>query len=163
MDVKNFIVRPDGFGIPRGAAKVHGITTELAEKEGISLDIVLEEFNKVLQDVTVIVGHNIEFDLNILGAEYLRRDLSTTLFDLHSVDTKDEATDYCALPGGKGGNYKWPTLDEMHAKLFGEGFDAAHNASADVQATARCFLELIRIGVIGAETLTCKQKVNNRD
>ncbi len=153
LDVKNFIVRPDGFVIPRGAAKVHGITTEFAEKEGISLDIVLEEFNKVLNDVTVIVGHNIEFDLNILGAEYLRREMNTTLLDLHAVDTKDEATAYCALPGGKGGNFKWPTLDEMHKKLFGESFDAAHNASADVQATARCFLELIRIGVIDAETL----------
>ena len=35
----------------------------------------------------------------------------------------------------------------MHTHLFGEGFGQAHNASADVEATARCFLELIRLGL----------------
>ena len=47
IDVKNFIVKPEGFVIPRGAEKVHGITTAFAEKEGLPLDFVLEEFNKV--------------------------------------------------------------------------------------------------------------------
>jgi len=152
-DVKNFIVRPEGFDIPRGAEKIHGITTEYAQKEGQSLDFVLEEFNKALQDVKVIVGHNIEFDLNILGAEFLRKEMATSLFDVKAVDTKEASTDYCALPGGRGGKYKWPNLDELHNKLFNESFDAAHNASADVQATARCFLELLRIGVIDARML----------
>jgi DNA polymerase-3 subunit alpha len=153
VDVKNFIVKPDGFVIPRGAEKVHGITTEYALQEGEPLSFVLEEFNKVLQEVAVIVGHNIEFDNNIMGAEFLRTALETNLFHVNSVDTKDTSTDYCAIPGGKGGGYKWPTLDELHTKLFNESFEAAHNASADVQATARCFLELLRIGVIEASQL----------
>ena len=51
-------------------------------------------------------------------------------------------------PGGRGGRFKWPKLTELHVKLFGEAFAEAHNASADVEATARCFLELIRLGVI---------------
>ena len=63
-------------------------------------------------------------------------------------DTKEESTDYCALPGGKGGKYKWPTLSEMHQRLFDCAFEEAHNAAADVAATARCFLELARLGVI---------------
>ena len=153
VDVKNFIVRPEGFDIPRGAEKIHGITTEYALKEGQPLEFVLEEFNKTLKEVKVIVGHNIEFDLNILGAEFLRMKMETPLFDVKAVDTKEASTDYCALPGGRGGKYKWPNLDELHRKLFNESFDAAHNASADVQATARCFLELIRIGVIDAGML----------
>ena len=33
-------------------------------------------------------------------------------------------------------------------KLFGEKFDEAHNAAADVAATARCFFELLRQDVI---------------
>ena len=37
---------------------------------------------------------------------------------------------------------------ELYTKLFGEAFLEAHNASADVEATARCFLELVRIEVI---------------
>ncbi len=62
--------------------------------------------------------------------------------------TKVEGTEYCQLPGGRGGKFKWPTLTELYTKLFGKAFDAAHNASADVEATTRAFLELIRLGII---------------
>ena len=161
IDVKNFIVKPEGFVIPRGAEKVHGISTDFATREGLPLEFVLDEFNKVLQDVSVVVGHNIEFDLNIMGAEYLRKEMANSLFDVHAVDTKDASTQYCAIPGGKGGGFKWPTLDELHQKLFNTSFEAAHNASADVQATARSFLELVRLGVVDASMLNLSQKLVN--
>ncbi|MCP4457898.1 MAG: hypothetical protein GY816_07730 [Cytophagales bacterium] len=43
---------------------------------------------------------------------------------------------------------KWPSLSELHYKLFRRGFDEAHDAAADIQATAKCFWELRRIGVV---------------
>ncbi len=148
LSVKNFIVKPEGFEIPLAASKVHGITTDYANEAGEPLSFVLEEFNKVLQEVIVVVGHNIEFDNNIMGSEFLRIGMETNLFEVNSVDTKDTSTNFCAIPSSKGKGFKWPRLDELHEKLFHESFDAAHNASADVQATARCFLELVRIGII---------------
>lgn len=153
IEVQNFIIKPEGFEIPRGSEKIHGISTERALKEGHSLKDVLKIFNTSLSTVNTIAGHNIEFDINVLGAEYLRTEIETPLHDINIVDTKDLSTDYCALPGGRGGKFKWPTLEELHQKLFGSKFDAAHNASADVQATARCFLELIRLGVIQSQHL----------
>ena len=159
LDVKNFIVRPEGFTIPYGSEKIHGISTERAQKEGQELEFVLLEFNKALESVSTISGHNIEFDNNIMGAEFIRKQMKTTLFDKNSVDTKNASTNYCALPGGRGGKYKWPNLGELYQKLFGESFDAAHNASADVQATARCFLELIRLNIITAPMLKLNQEV----
>ena len=153
VDVQNFIVKPEGFEIPHGVVKIHGITTERALKEGKPLEEVLSVFNEALAKVNTVVGHNVEFDLNITAVEYLRKGIKTNLLELNAVDTKDLSTDYCKLPGGRGGKYKWPTLGELHQKLFGEDFDAAHNAMADVQATARCFLELIRLGVIKAGDL----------
>ena len=153
VDVQNHIIKPEGFEIPRGAEKVHGISTERALAEGKPLEEVLNIFNRALSGVQTVAGHNIEFDINVTGSEFLRKGISTKLHSLNVVDTKDLSTDYCALPGGRGGKYKWPTLGELHKKLFNEDFDAAHNASADVQATARCFLELIRLGIIGAQHL----------
>ena len=47
-------------------------------------------------------------------------------------------------PGGRGGKFKLPTLTELHQFLFHKPFGEAHNATADVEATTRCFLELIR-------------------
>jgi len=43
---------------------------------------------------------------------------------------------------------KFPTLEELHTVLFGENFQGAHDALADVRATAKCFFELLRRNVI---------------
>ena len=145
---KNFIVRPEGFTIPYGAEKIHGISTEKAIEEGEDLKFVLETFSKDLKNSLLVVGHNIEFDLKILAAEYLRLGLENPLEKIPDLCTKIESTEYCKIPGGRGGSYKWPTLYELHSALFNEDFDEAHNASADVAATARCFLELIRLNVL---------------
>ena len=148
IDVQNYIVKPEGFDIPYNAAKIHGISTDRAEKEGMPLVEVLEIFMQDLEKVKFIVGHNISFDNSIVGCEFLRKNMSNLLQSMPAIDTKDDATDYCQILGGRGGKFKWPKLIELHQKLFGEDFAEAHNASADVEATARCFLELLRLDVI---------------
>mgnify|MGYP000730892693 CR=1 FL=1 len=40
------------------------------------------------------------------------------------------------------------SAQELHQKLFGEGFEGAHHALADVRACARCYFELVRLGVL---------------
>ena len=159
VEVKNYIIKPEGFEIPHGSVKIHGITTERALREGLPLEEVLTLFNQALSKVKTVAGHNVEFDLNVTAVEYLRTGIETNLLKLNAVDTKDLSTDYCKLPGGRGGKYKWPTLSELHEILFNENFDAAHNASADIQATARCFLELIRLGVINESHLKVPSEV----
>ena len=153
VEVKNFIVRPEGFTIPYNSEKIHGISTERATKEGMPLDYVLAEFELALERSSYNVGHNIEFDLGVVGAEMLRAGRDTRMHDLEAVDTKIEGTEFCQLPGGRGGQFKWPTLTELYTKLFGKAFAEAHNASADVEATTRAFLELIRLGVITPQRL----------
>ncbi len=158
VEVKNFIIKPEGFVIPRATEKIHGISTERALREGRPLQEVLDEFVTALQKVKVVAGHNVEFDNTIVRVECLRTETACPLTEKIIIDTKEVSTDYCAIPGGRGGKYKWPKLSELHQKLFGEGFDAAHNASADVQATARCFLELLRLNVITASMLQLSEK-----
>jgi DNA polymerase III subunit alpha len=153
VEAGDHLIRPENFTIPYNAAKVHGITTELALQEGEDLKTVLEKFILALQRAKVIVGHNIDFDLNIIGAEFVRCGYENYFEGKIQVCTKLESVEYCALPGGRGGGFKWPSLEELHQKLFGEDFPEAHNAAADVMATSRCFLELIRIGVITAGKL----------
>src|SRR5690606_23556428 len=61
------------------------------------------------------------------------------------LDTCTEVTaELLKLPGGRGGRYKLPNLTELHNYLFGVPFAEAHNATADVEATTRCFFELVR-------------------
>ena len=56
----------------------------------------------------------------------------------------EHTAELCQIPGGRGGKFKLPTLTELHQYLFNQPFAEAHNATADVEATTRCFLELIR-------------------
>ena len=149
LSVQDHIIQPDGFTIPFNAEKVHGISTQRAQEEGKPLAEVLSYFNEDLKKTQVVVGHNVDFDINITAAEFIRANqLQNTLLTIQKIDTKDAATDFCQIPGGRGGKYKWPTLSELHAKLFGVGFEGAHNSAYDVDATARCFFGLIQERVI---------------
>ena len=140
---KNYIIRPEGFTIPFNAEKVHGISTKRALEEGHDLKEILQIFREDVVQSTYLVGHNIGFDIHVVGSEYLRGALFMPFEGMAELDTKDISTQFCALPGGKGGKFKWPTLTELHQKLFGEGFGDAHDAAYDVAATARCFFWLI--------------------
>ncbi|XOD69211.1 MAG: DNA polymerase III subunit alpha [Flavobacteriales bacterium AspAUS03] len=151
IEVQSFIVKPEGFDIPFNAMKVHGITTDRAQQEGHELHFILDRFEKSLKQSRFLVGHNLEFDTKIVGCEFVRTGRDTLQLQKTTIDTKEESTDYCALLGGLGGKFKWPTLTELHQKLFGDSFSSAHNAATDVEATARCFLKLLRLGVISGE------------
>lgn len=145
VEQADFIIKPDGFTIPLNSENIHGISTDLALKEGVNLSDVLEKFNTVLTKTTFMVGHNVEFDLKIMGCEFFREQTPTQLNQLPILDTCTEKTaQLCQLPGGRGGRFKLPTLTELYAFIFNESFVEAHNATADVEATSRCFLELIR-------------------
>lgn len=145
IEHQDYLVKPDGFNIPYDAEKIHGISTALAEQDGIPLAEVLEKFNEALGKTKFVVGQNVGFDLNIMGAEFHRLQVDNQLQELPVLDTCTEHTaTLCQIPGGRGGKFKLPTLTELHQFLFGEPFGEAHNATADVEATTRCFLELVR-------------------
>lgn len=148
IEANSLLVQPEGFTIPPAVSAIHGITTEKALADGQSLESALELFSQAIDKAEVIAGHNVDFDVNIVLAEYYRIRQEKNLNNKVILDTKELSTEYCALPGGRGGKFKWPTLSELHQKLFGDAFAEAHNAAYDVEATARCFLELIRIHVI---------------
>tara|TARA_R110000868_G_scaffold114364_3_gene306566 strand:+ start:6692 stop:11044 length:4353 start_codon:yes stop_codon:yes gene_type:complete len=154
IEHQDYLIQPEGFNIPFDAEKIHGISTELAQEQGVPLSVVLEKFNATLNKTSFIVGQNVTFDLNIVGAEFFRESLVNVLQELPVLDTCTEHTaSLCQLPGGRYGKFKLPTLSELHLFLFNERFVEAHNATADVEATARCFFELIRLGEFTKEQL----------
>lgn len=142
----DYIIKPEGFSIPVEASRIHGISTEKALNEGHSLTSVLQNFQSLISQAEVLVAHNMSFDEVIVGAEFLRASMQNTIPPKRKICTMKSTTDYCALDGPYG--YKWPKLSELHYKLFGTGFEEAHNAAVDIKATEKCFWELKRIGII---------------
>jgi DNA polymerase-3 subunit alpha len=146
IEHNDFLIQADGFNIPFDAERIHGISTDLANEQGITLSEGLELFNEALSKTKFIVGQNVGFDVNIMACEFYRLGVENNLESLPVLDTcTEETAAMCQIPGGRGGKFKLPTLTELHENLFGVGFNEAHNATADVEATTRCFLELLRL------------------
>lgn len=94
------------------------------------------------------------FDVNIMGCEFHRMQMDSPMSSMPVLDTCTEVTaTLLKLPGGRGGKFKLPTLTELHQYLFNIPFAEAHNATADVEATTRCFLELIKREIFTKEEL----------
>jgi len=140
------IVLPDGFTIPSGAVQVHGITMERARAEGKPVADVLTELSAAAAQAQVVAAHNASFDGSVVAVEYLRLRCDPPFKPASMICTMKQSTNYCCLPGPYGN--KWPTLEELHAFLFGTTFAGAHDAGADVAACACCFFELKNRGVI---------------
>jgi len=147
IESEEYIIRPENFKIPPQASKVHGITTEKALEAGSELEEVLQQFSELVNEANYLVAHNISFDEKIAGAELLRKGIESDFFRKKRFCTMHASTNYCGLPGPYG--YKWPKLSELHITLFGEEFDEAHDAAADINATEKCFWELRRMGLTG--------------
>jgi DNA polymerase III epsilon subunit-like protein len=140
------IIRPEGFMIPAGSSCIHGITQERACRDGSPLAAVLTEFFSYLNESEVLVAHNISFDENIVGAEFLRQNMPNLISSKKRICTMLKTTNFCKLDGPYG--YKWPKLSELHYLLFQSDLAEAHNAAVDIQATAKCFWELKKRGII---------------
>ena len=131
VEHKDFIIKPDGFDIPYESEQIHGISTALAHDQGVPLDTALDNFLAALAKAQYVVGHNVGFDVNVMGAELHRTKRDTSLTELTVLDTCTEHTaTLCQLPGGRGGKFKLPTLNELYRHVFGEHFKEAHNATA---------------------------------
>ncbi|MGB0788557.1 MAG: exonuclease domain-containing protein, partial [Marinirhabdus sp.] len=104
---EDYLVRPEGFNIPFKAEKVHGISTGLAQQQGIPIVGAVQKFQQAIGKTKFIVGHNVGFDLNIMGAEFLRLGMENPLPAIPLLDTCTETTaQLCKIPGGRGGKFK---------------------------------------------------------
>lgn len=95
-----------------------------------------------------IVGHNVDFDIKVVGAELSRNGFGFDSFALPFICTMQIGKSVCRIPRASGNGYKYPTLQELYLNLFGRCFSDAHTSKADAEATARCFFELMRRGAL---------------
>lgn len=142
----NYIIKPEGFSIPSSSTNIHGITNQYAIDNGFSLKYVLGIFRKDLSKCAMIIGHNVDFDKKIIGAELIRLGKTDVIQSFKSFCTMKSTVDFCKLPGRYG--YDYPELWQLYQILFKEKFEGAHNALNDVIATYRCFYELKKRALI---------------
>lgn len=148
VENKNYIIKPEGYIIPDEVAKIHRITQERAEREGLDLLEALSDFKKDSDNSEFIVAHNMSFDEKIVAAELLRKEQENFFPFLRKICTMKSTVNFCRISARNKNGYKWPNLTELHQCLFREDFEDAHDALIDVKACARCFFELKKRNVL---------------
>lgn len=162
IQTKDYVVKlQEGILIPEDSSKIHGITNEISEHDGILINDILSEFFYFLRGVDILIGHNVEFDINMIKVELLRiinknyftpEQIKFYKYELHfltnfkniSCTLKDSIT-FCniQLTDKNGNSYlKYPKLIELHEKLFNKSPNNLHNSFNDILVTLRCFMKL---------------------
>jgi DNA polymerase-3 subunit epsilon len=149
LDYTDHIIKldPDVLITPESVA-IHQITMERSQMSGIPIKQALREFNAVMQDVDLVVGHNIQFDKNLLTVEFKRNKIKNSLYrdgrPVNEFCTMKQTVELCKLPFANSTmlHYKWPTLSELHTCLFSASPRGTHNAIADVMICLRCYVYL---------------------
>jgi len=142
----NCYIKPVGYNPSDDNLKRHHIEREKLDEQGDDITDVLAKFSDAVGKCEFVFAHNLAFNEGIMGAEYYRKSLSSPLIAADKYCLMHEATYFCKLPGKRG--YKWPSLQEMHTRMFKQGFSPSNNARADVIACSRCFIYLKKSGAL---------------
>lgn len=140
----NLLVKPEGWTIPADASKVHGITTEIADRYGLKLASVIGLFGALAERAELLVAHNYSFDDKMVRRSFHHlgtADKAEAFRARPSYCTMRSSTDILKLPG-KYSSFKWPNLQEAHTHFLGKPFEGAHDAMADVRACASVYFAM---------------------
>lgn len=142
------LVCPNGWSIDPEATKVHGITEEVAKKNGISISKVLDGLTELMPTANAICCHNVSFDVPVILAEYhrnckIRRSKDCPIGFLPTICTMEIGKKLCRIltegtrkNGDKYLYYKFPKLSELYSYLTGTEFTGKfHSALEDCEAT----------------------------
>jgi len=149
----DLIITPNGqWTVPEGAAAVHKISTEKAEKVGVLLESAVLPFRDMLSVADIVVAHNIKFDKIIMERASAMVDLAfgQPVQDLwvpknQMVCTMMRSTGIVKKKSNRPmhkNDYGWPKLFEALKFFTGEDLPGAHNALVDVIACKKIFFAL---------------------
>lgn len=156
----NVIIHWPGIDIPQVTSDIHGITTEDAQKGGMSPLVAFKLFNEMCEKAEAVIGHNISFDNQIyavccarLGIDrVLPKDRRCTM-KLSKDIVQCPPTDKMVAAGRTG--FKSPSLKEAYKHFTGVELEGAHDAMVDVDGCMAVYY--------GVETFNGVEGSNNAE
>jgi hypothetical protein len=141
----DYLINPTGFDLDPDSLQRAGVDEDMLVKEGVPVRQALEAFDKALHEAIYVFAFNLQYNENVVLAEFYRANMDHHLSQAERFCLMRESTYFCKIKGRDGG-YKWPSLSELHAKLYNTSFDGIGNAKKDVMAISRCFNRLLNLG-----------------
>jgi len=135
---ERYIIKPDDFYVNEESTKIHGITHEQADKEGIEFGLVLSILKSDILCCETVVAHNMEFEYNVLLYEWMKEDHET-------IDIWKNTNKVCTMKDFLASkNIKWPKLGELYSSLCNSELVNSHSALADACACGEIYFTLIK-------------------
>lgn len=144
----NILINPR-IPIPFWASQVHHLY-DIDVKDAPYIEDVIWEIMSFINTPDITIWHNIEYDEDMIKLELKRLEREYLYKPKQVVCTMKTTVDFCAIQWNWA-RFKYPKLWELHKKIFWEYFIWAHDALTDVEATLRCFIELVNKWVIKVE------------
>jgi len=134
---KEFILKPDGFNVSN--SHIHGITEKEIQEKGKNIEDVFNEFKSDLSNVSLIVAHNINFDMNIILSECYRYKFHD-MIDILTQNMKYKCTMFMGKKHMK--CFKSPKLTELYKFIFSKNVEQKHRALSDANICADCYFRM---------------------
>lgn len=135
LDTFSYLFNP-GIKIDEKITEITGIKQEMLDDQK-PFSSIAQHILEVIEVHDEIVAHNMSYDKAVIDFEMKRLGKKVRWPELICTI---ESTEY--MKGHR------MNLRSLHEFLFGEPFENAHRAENDVRATAKCFLELRKMGVV---------------
>jgi len=135
LDTFSYLFNP-GIKIDEKITEITGIKQEMLDDQK-PFSSIAQHILEVIEVHDEIVAHNMSYDKAVIDFEMKRLGKKVRWPELICTV---ESTEY--MKGHR------MNLRSLHEFLFGEPFENAHRAENDVRATAKCFLELRKMGVV---------------
>ena len=137
---ENYFIKDEDITISSSATKVHGITREMIDEKGYARKYVLSLLsNDIQQYQPLVVGHFIELDFHVVGADAYRAGIPNPLANSPLFCTMLATAHLVQNPAKK-----FLKLGDLYSFLFNTSLASQHNALEDARATAMCFFEILK-------------------
>ena len=171
-----YIKIADNVDLSEKITEITGITRKIVDSRGIHVCQVLQEFfHAYMEEDTILVAHNLNFDMKMVLAESARWGLNqivdtleehcrmgnndpTKLFDMSNPNfycTMMKGIDMCKLErtNSRGVYLKQPKLSELYQHIFElDPPEGLHNSLIDVVTCLRCYMDMAHQVRMGDDT-----------
>ena len=145
------IAYPDGYKSSEKALEIHGISDEIAKRDGVDINEIFSRFGDDLIKCNRVLGYNINFDYHILMSECYRNNnrnitkILKTMYENQNVICVQQMSKKIVGVNNLIARYKlYPRLEEVYRQLFNDPeFNTSHNALDDTQRCSDIYFKLL--------------------
>ncbi|WP_069660169.1 3'-5' exonuclease [Arcticibacter eurypsychrophilus] len=155
---KDHFISDNDFVTSSTSFKIHGFSDEYRKKKGqLRKEVMTDLSSDLMTYKPMIVGHFTELDLHMIGSDFYRANVKNPAPDLPTFCTMMATVKLVKNPRAS-----FLRLGELYETLFNKSLENPHNALADSIATANCFFELQKRGIINDEIISSQQAGLNK-